>query len=101
MTNQASEDKQLSNTTDREEWRNWLASHGLPHNEVEGELILDFIEALISNREKLARIEELEEIQKLWVEGATWYGINDCITERIGVLESTLRKELDGGQSDE
>lgn len=32
----------------RDEWREWLGSHGLPHNEVEGDMILDFIEAIVT-----------------------------------------------------
>jgi hypothetical protein len=41
---------------DRELWREWLGSHGLPHNEVEGDLILDFIEAVITSKVNQARI---------------------------------------------
>lgn len=61
------------NTTDREEWRNWLASHGLPHNEVEGELILDFIEGLIRT-EKLKLLDKLDKSMPTAEQLTTKYG---------------------------
>lgn len=108
ILNQTAGRAMSKNTTDREEWRNWLASHGLPHNEVEGELILDFIDGLISNREKLARIDELERLQTLGEirirskQPGYPIGILDCSVriEQLKETLPTLRKELDGGQSD-
>ena len=69
------------------------------------ELTIDNLLALISNREKLARIDEANDLHRNIMENPKWQSeepdqafayarVHRIIDERI----ATLRKELDGGQ---
>lgn len=80
----------------REQWREWLGKHGLPYNEVEGDMILDFMEWVIQS----AVLEELNEIPKLklylYKGNAQWateaINTGTYIRDRIKELQRELEK---------
>lgn len=83
------------NKEQREEIREWLGSHGLPHNEVEGDLLIDYIIGYAEQRERQARIDELKMLRQGSKENAKdgkGFDFVTSIISRINDLKETTNE---------
>ena len=74
------------------ELRETLAKNGLPHNNVEGDLLIEIIETYCQDRERLARIDELQRL----LNSGQQVGVSTSVDAKVIVNRLA---QLKGGKS--